>query len=63
MVSPKINHKEVSMETIYYIGLDIHKKVIAYCIKTKEGAILLSRAKSMQTGHRWANGLMDYQAH
>jgi hypothetical protein len=52
MVSPKINHKEVSMETIYYIGLDIHKKVIAYCIKTKEGAILLSRAKSMQTGHR-----------
>ena len=52
MVSPKNNHKEVPMDTIYYIGLDIHKKVIAYCIKTKEGAILLSRAKSMQTGHR-----------
>jgi hypothetical protein len=51
------------MNGYYYIGLDIHKKVIAYCIKTKEGAILLSRAKSMQTGHRWANGLMDYQAH
>lgn len=25
------------METIYYIGLDVHKKTIAYCIKTVEG--------------------------
>lgn len=25
------------METIYYIGLDVHKKSIAYCIKTVGG--------------------------
>jgi len=25
------------MSTIYYIGLDIHKKVIAYCIKRIDG--------------------------
>lgn len=25
------------MESIYYIGLDVHKKTIAYCIKTADG--------------------------
>ncbi len=25
------------METIYYIGLDVHKKTIASCIKTISG--------------------------
>jgi len=28
------------MESIYYIGLDVHKKTIAYCIKTAAGAKL-----------------------
>ena len=28
------------MRTLYYIGLDIHKKVIAYCIKTDDGRIV-----------------------
>lgn len=28
------------METIYYIGLDVHKKTIAYCIKTVVGKIV-----------------------
>ena len=27
------------MEELYYIGLDLHKKIIAYCIKTASGAI------------------------
>jgi len=27
------------METIYYIGLDVHKKTIAYCIKTVTGKL------------------------
>lgn len=27
------------MTTLYYIGLDIHKKVIAYCIKTIDGRL------------------------
>jgi hypothetical protein len=28
------------MNAIYYIGLDIHKKVIAYCIKRIDGALV-----------------------
>jgi hypothetical protein len=59
MVSPKNDHKEVSMEAIYYIGLDIHMKVIAYCIKTKEGRLVdqgkigADRASLIE----WVNGL------
>ena len=39
------------MEELYYIGLDIHKKTIAYCIKTKagktikEGTVAADRSK------------------
>jgi len=35
-----MNHKEVSMDRFYYIGLDIHKKVIAYCIKALDGSLI-----------------------
>ena len=28
------------MNAIYYIGLDIHKKTIAYCIKRIDGALV-----------------------
>jgi transposase len=28
------------MEKVYYVGLDIHKKVIASCIKQPDGAVL-----------------------
>ena len=28
------------MKTLYYIGLDIHKKVIAYCIKAIDGRLV-----------------------
>ena len=28
------------MDSIYYIGLDVHKKTIAYCIKTADGKIV-----------------------
>jgi len=47
------------METVYYIGLDIHKKVIAYCIKTKDGQLVeqgkigTDRAEVRD----WVNGL------
>jgi len=27
------------MEKLYYIGLDIHKKTIAYCIKLQDGTV------------------------
>jgi len=28
------------MDTIYYIGLDIHKKTIAYCVKRSDGVLI-----------------------
>ena len=37
--SPRITHKEASMEKVYYVGLDVHKKVIAYCIKLQDGTV------------------------
>jgi transposase len=27
------------METMYYIGLDVHKKTISYCVKDGSGRI------------------------
>jgi transposase len=27
------------METMYYIGLDVHKKAISYCVKDGSGRI------------------------
>jgi transposase len=33
-------HEEASMREIYYIGLDIHKKTIAYCTKRIDGAVV-----------------------
>lgn len=47
------------METIYYIGLDIHKKVIAYCIKTLDGHLVEQGkidANRASVGE-WVNGL------
>jgi transposase len=29
------------MEQLYYVGLDIHKKIIAYCIKLADGTIIM----------------------
>ena len=28
------------MEPLYYVGLDIHKKTIAYCVKQADGTIV-----------------------
>ena len=28
------------MESMYYIGLDVHKKTISYCIKDRSGQVL-----------------------
>jgi transposase len=32
-------YEEALMNIMYYIGLDIHKKIIAFCVKTKDGII------------------------
>ncbi|MBA3007825.1 MAG: IS110 family transposase [Proteobacteria bacterium] len=47
------------METIYYIGLDIHKKVIAYCIKTLDGHLVeQGKIDADRTSLiEWVNGL------
>ena len=39
-VSAQCQSKEDSMRELYYIGLDIHKKSVSYCTKTKDGAII-----------------------
>ena len=28
------------MERYYYIGLDVHKKIIAYCVKAIDGSLV-----------------------
>lgn len=33
-------HEEAPMNVLYYIGLDIHKKTIAYCIKKIDGTLI-----------------------
>ena len=35
---------EVPQETMYYVGLDIHKKTISYCVKESSGHIHLEGA-------------------
>jgi transposase len=43
------------MESIYYIGLDVHKKTIAYCIKTVTGKIVCQGMVKAQRQalHQW----------
>jgi hypothetical protein len=31
------------MDSIYYVGLDIHKKVVAVCVKTQDGEVVMRR--------------------
>lgn len=53
------NHKEVSMAALYYIGLDIHKKVIAYCIKALDGRLVDAGmiGADRNSLDRWVHGL------
>ncbi len=47
------------MNAFYYIGLDIHKKVIAYCIKALDGR-LISQGKidaDRKSLAEWVQGL------
>lgn len=47
------------MKTLYYIGLDIHKKVIAYCIKAIDGRLVGEGMieASRRAVDEWVNGL------
>jgi len=33
-------HQEAPMSVFYYIGLDIHKKTVAFCIKKFDGTLV-----------------------
>ena len=51
--------KEASMERLYYIGLDIHKKTISYCVKKVDGNIVQQGkiAADRKTLLQWMEGL------
>ena len=52
-------HEEASMNAIYYIGLDIHKKTIAYCIKRIDGTLIRQGtvAAERHALKEWSGGL------
>ena len=39
-VSAQSPSQEDSMEELYYIGLDVHKKSVSYCTKSKDGTVV-----------------------
>ena len=43
------------MSTYYYIGLDIHKRTISYCVKKVDGTIIQQGtiAAERKALHRW----------
>jgi transposase len=47
------------MNTLYYIGLDIHKRIIAYCIKVIDGRLVAQGkiAADRKTLGEWVKGL------
>ncbi len=49
------------MSRSYYIGLDIHNKVIAFCIKTFDGQIIDNEKinADRKSVHEWASELPD----
>lgn len=56
-IAPSQTQKEAPMETMQYIGLDVHKKTISYCIKNYSGkplgqGIIPSTRPSL---HSWVN--------
>ena len=43
------------MDIVYYIGLDVHKKTISYCVKDASGQIH-RKARSEQRDTSWTAG-------
>jgi len=52
-------HEEAPMEIIHYVGLDVHKKTIAYCIKTVSGQTVRQGVVSAERKalRQWLNEL------
>ena len=52
------------MSACYFIGLDIHKKMIAYCIKTIEGRLVdqgVVSADRVSLSVSWFNGNRTFE--
>src|SRR5271155_1069093 len=51
-------NQENPMNVVEYIGLDVHKKTISYCVKTAAGEIVeQGRLEASRTAlRRWAEG-------
>ena len=47
------------MESMHYVGLDIHKKIIAFCIKTASGRIIKrgTISATRQAVNKWLENL------
>ena len=47
------------MERVYYVGLDIHKKMITYCIKLNDGTVFEQGSIEAERGalRQWLGGL------
>ena len=41
------------METMYYIGLDVHKKTISYCVKDASGHVYAEGSRTRFDADRW----------
>jgi hypothetical protein len=41
---------------MYYIGLDVHKKTISYCVKDVSGAVSSRRARLGRPDASWTAG-------
>lgn len=52
-------HEEAPMKALYYIGLDIHKRSIAYCMKRIDGSVVEqgSIAADRKALLRWLSGI------
>ena len=49
------NYLGGSSETMYYIGLDVHKKTISYCVKDAAGKVH-RKARSDRRDANWMPG-------
>jgi len=49
------------MESMYYIGLDVHKKTISYCLKDASGQVLQEGKIGATRGEldRWMKTLLN----
>ena len=53
------NYLGGSSETMYFIGLDVHKKTISYCVRMRL-AVRIWKARSDQAGASWTAGSGHY---